>query len=206
MSVPTAARSHRNIRSLGYTGDILSIEANPSVCEKLETMASNDRGWVIKNVAIGLTEGTLELFTTTDDSFSSSKLPNEYSLATFGATSEVTGSTEVEQLPLRMVVESLESETGRSYERVFLKSDTQGMDRDVIRSCESLLSRIAVLLVEMPLKPIYNDLPSFTELYAEYESLGFELVSNSPVSWGNHGELIEIDCLFQRQRAPGPAQ
>ncbi len=188
----------QSLRRIGYTDDILSLEANPSVFQELESAANFDPAWHVEQIAIGQIKSKMKLYLTVDDSFASSHKPNECSLKVFGDISKVVSSVTVDVIPLNVAIERLERKCGKSYDRIMLKTDTQGMDREVVRSAGSVINRVQVLLTEMSIKPIYEQIPSFEEFYKECLDSGYELVHIIPVSWGRSFELIEIDCLFQR--------
>jgi len=89
----------------------------------------------------------------------------------------------------------------------FLKTDLEGLDFEVLQSCESLLPRIAAIQCELRLQPFYEGESYFHEAAAYLTERGFELVALKPEFWKpkttrnrNHkdGRTVWADCLFLR--------
>ncbi len=80
---------------------------------------------------------------------------------------------------------------------ILLKSDTQGHDLQVIDGAEGLLDRVAAILVETAVRPIYEGSPLLPELLAVMSGRGYELAGLFPVLGDSDGlRQIEFDALF----------
>ncbi len=86
-----------------------------------------------------------------------------------------------------------------------LKTDLEGMDFDVIRSCEPLLPRALCLQCEVRFQPFYEGEPFAHEVFAYLHDRGFELIGLKTEHWKyktpgrfwqNQGRPAWADCLF----------
>jgi hypothetical protein len=89
----------------------------------------------------------------------------------------------------------------------FLKTDLEGVDFEVIRSCETLLPGVLAIQCELRFQPFYVGEPHFHEVAAYLHERGFELIGLTPASWkprASHwekhrdGRVVYADCLFMR--------
>src|ERR1051325_150722 len=87
----------------------------------------------------------------------------------------------------------------------FLKTDLEGMDFAVIKSCERLLPEIPCVQCELRFQPFYHGEPHFHEAVAYLSARGFELVGlhteywkykTRHSLWQRHGRPVWADCLF----------
>jgi hypothetical protein len=84
--------------------------------------------------------------------------------------------------------------------RVFLKVDTKGYDRDVIRGLGDKIASIVAIQVQMSMHPSYDQMTnSCTDFLYELQSLGFVTSAMFPVTYAADGvSLLEFDCLLSR--------
>jgi hypothetical protein len=83
--------------------------------------------------------------------------------------------------------------------RVFLKTDTQGFDLQVLRGASECLDRIIGIIAELSVIPIYKESPPFEEAIRCYRDAGFDLVDLSVVNRTIDGRVLEYDGLFIRR-------
>jgi hypothetical protein len=83
-----------------------------------------------------------------------------------------------------------------------LKMDTQGYDLKVYRGAASSLGRVQAVVSELSFQPIYEGMPDYRQMLAEFESAGFAVSGLFPVSRNPDLSLIEMDCVLVRQVAP----
>ena len=84
---------------------------------------------------------------------------------------------------------------------VFLKMDTQGWDMEVLRGADPCISRIRAVQSEVPLKAIYQGMPSLIEVITECSRLGLEITGMFPVTRDtNNLAIVEFDCVMARRR------
>jgi FkbM family methyltransferase len=191
-------RFARDLRRGGYDGYVLSCEPNPSVFAVLASAASSDPLWLILQTAIGTVTApaTATLRVSRDSSFASTLHASDDGVRIFGGLMDIESTVEVALAPLESVLDDLAFRLGRDFSRVFLKSDTQGVDRDVLTSLGRWRPRIWGLLVEVPVVPIYEGVGGLATHHHWFESQGFMLAAVHPVSWDKDGRLVELDALY----------
>ena len=193
-----------DLRRIGYMGTILSCEPNPRAYDSLTQASHDDPDWFTRRVAIAATAGRKTLHVTEDSSFSSFLRPNDYSTSVFGELSRVVSYMEVDAFSLDAVIREFCTTTGSEPRSVFVKSDTQGFEQEVIDSLGEAHSMVRGLLVEVPVKPIYRGaaLPELGASHSAYEARGYSLAFCAPVSWDADGAIIELDCIYIRCDQP----
>ncbi|MDD5679104.1 MAG: FkbM family methyltransferase [Kiritimatiellae bacterium] len=89
----------------------------------------------------------------------------------------------------------------------FLKTDIEGADFEVIKSCENLLPRVLMLQCELRFQPFYVGEPRFHEVDKYLHEHGFELIDMLPDRWKPNttnrnrwkdGRLVWADCLYAK--------
>jgi FkbM family methyltransferase len=180
------------LRRLGYRGMIFSFEPNRDVFYLMEKRFAKDSKWRGFNYAIGSSEGELHLNVYEESSISSFLRGNE-------KIQNASRINRVEKVPVRRldaVLPSLIPELGRK--RIFLKSDTQGFDVEVVRGAEGIMKSIYGLQSEISVQPIYHEMPKYLESLSYYEGLGFVLMDLWLVTRTTRGEVMEYDCVMKR--------
>jgi hypothetical protein len=88
---------------------------------------------------------------------------------------------------------------------IFVKTDTQGFDLQVLRSVGHRLDDIKAAQIELAARPMYQRMPTLSQGLSELEQLGFEVTGMFPVAREmDHMRIIELDCVMCRSpRAPG---
>ena len=80
---------------------------------------------------------------------------------------------------------------------IFLKIDTQGYEKEVLRGATGLLSRIVAMQVEISLIPLYDGAPTLAAMVEYIETLGYEMFNLVPGFKDlNTGRVIQVDGLF----------
>jgi len=88
-----------------------------------------------------------------------------------------------------------------AWERVdVLKVDTQGFELAVLEGCGEKLGLCRQVLLEVSLRPVYQDQPLFQDIAVFMDKAGFDMVdcvegARSRVS----GELVQLDVMFGRR-------
>jgi FkbM family methyltransferase len=185
------------LRTLGYVARIISFEPVPESFAALAALAQADSNWSVQAVALGRETGTLPIKVMVGSTFSSFRVPSEFARARFGTKVDVVRQVDVRVEQLENVLDACGSTAGEST-HIFLKCDTQGHDLEVVRGAGNAIGRVLGLQVELPLKAVYDGLPSFTESFDELRALGFEVVGIYPVTRDDCDNVIEVDCLMQR--------
>ena len=185
------------LRSVGYTGMIVSIEPQASLASALRARAADeDANWVILHGAAGETEGQMTLHTFSDDTFSSLHLPSQTARQHFGAMLTETAS---EKVSVQRLDTWLAQTAAISARRIFLKTDTQGHDLSVLRGAPQTLSRSVIVMAEGSFVPLYDTSVTPSALADFLIPLGFKSAGNySSAHAESDFSALEADCVFTR--------
>jgi FkbM family methyltransferase len=186
------------LREAGFNGYICSFEPSPADYPVLAQNAHPDPRWTTHQKALGEENGQLEMNIFNDTVFNSFKEPSDYILS-HGCKVERVEQVEVVRL------DDLYDEliAPLSNPRVYLKLDTQGYDQTVLRGATETVQRVLALQTEVPVHPIYKDVPSYLEAIAHLNVLGFDLTGLFPVARDEHLRVVEFDCVMVRNSAVG---
>ena len=78
-----------------------------------------------------------------------------------------------------------------------LKIDVQGSELLVLEGAENILKKTQFIFLEVSFKKIYNEIPTFEEIYCWLNKRGFELLEIIPDYRNKKGELLQANCLFK---------
>src|SRR5215471_4513026 len=184
------------LRDAGFRGRIISFEASRAAHCELQKRAMRDRRWTVApRLAIGGSDGKAKI-NVSANSVSSSILPM---LPTHRVAEPKSTYIRTETVELRRL-DTVADEYLSEDDHVFLKSDTQGMEFEVLRGAGRLLDRIAGLQVELSLLPLYEGERLFETMIHEIRDRGFELWSLVPgFADKNNGRLLQVDGIFFRR-------
>ena len=187
----------RQLRGLGYTGDIVSFEPAPHMVAQLQQAARSDPHWKIVPSAVGHARERLTLHVAVASVFSSFHPPNDYARKRFGDMVTTDTAVAVDVLPLDEVWRDLAGPLPR---RILLKTDTQGHDLEVLGGASSLLPHTAVLISEASFRAIHEHTPDFGVLTRFAEQAGFQITGIFPISHDAESlGLIEADVYWTRR-------
>jgi FkbM family methyltransferase len=184
------------VRKLGYAGQIVSFEAIPQVHTALLEAAKNDSQWVVAScAALGASAGEIDIHVS-KNSVSSSLLPMGATHLEAAPDSVYVGKQRIRMERLDELAATLVPNDGG----LFLKIDTQGYEKEVLKGATALLQRLEAIQVEMSLVPLYEGAPSFTEMTTFIEALGYEMFSLVPGFRDvRSGRLLQVDGFFVRR-------
>ena len=185
------------LRSLGYSGPIISFEPVKATFDTLRTTAKRHEPWEVFPYALGATAGTAEINVTESSLFSSLLLPDDKSRICFPGNK--VSRTETVQLHR---LDEVASTCLRNLDtpRIYLKLDTQGYDLEVLKGTEAILPSVVALQTEVSFRHIYNAMHDFTDSISEFRARGFEVVDFMPVSHDIDGLCaVEMDCIMARR-------
>lgn len=183
-------------RAEGYKGRIVSFEPLPDAHQMLLQNAKGDPLWTIhERCALGAVSGETEI-NISQNSVSSSLLPMLQAHASAAPASVYIGKAKTEVITLDAALNAYR----RKDERIFLKIDTQGFEREVLKGlCGNLRSVFAVQL-ELSVVPLYDGQDLYEHFFTYFESNGFVLWSLVPgFSDPQSGRLLQFDAVFVRQ-------
>lgn len=179
----------RELRGIGFAGNIISFEPLPDVFDMLQAEFEGDAKWRGYNFALG---GDHEFtFINVHETSLMSSL-----LETVGDTKGVR-KQEIEVRRLDSILPELVSRLGVS--GVFLKMDTQGYDLEVFKGASQCIEMIQGIQSELSIQPLYQNMPHYLEALQIYESAGFDLYNLSVVNRVANGGLLELNCFMRRR-------
>jgi FkbM family methyltransferase len=80
-----------------------------------------------------------------------------------------------------------------------LKIDVQGAEAKVLAGASHILGHTRFVLVEVSFKPLYENSPTFFEIYAQMDAAGFGLLEVTPEFRAPNREMLQADGLFFRR-------
>lgn len=174
--------------------DIYSFEPIEKCYNKLkDTFASNDK---IKPFNFGIGDANAEVdFYLNDFTPSSSMLKTTSNSETNFPFTKKQSASKVQIKKLDDVVESLNIELN-----VLVKIDVQGVEDKVIEGGKRFLKEnVSIVFIETSIKKLYENEPSFDQIYKSLINLGFEYMGNldqlySPIN----GEILQVDAIFMK--------
>ena len=178
----------RDLRLIGYRGWIVSFEPLSDAFNILEREFAGDTHWVGMQIALGNAEGTADFNIGCDTKYSS--------LLEFKDKNEV---ARTEKITIRRLDNVLpELDIARQCSRFLLKMDTQGYDTEVFAGAEGSMPKIAAIMSEVSVIPIYKGMKDYTQALELYDLAGFKLYHISNVSRSRENLIVEMNCLLRR--------
>jgi FkbM family methyltransferase len=193
---------------VGYTGRVVSFEPVPAVYARLAAKTAADPRWHAHQLALGDTDGELEINVTQRSTMSSFLQRDETRLRTRGYEHllKVTDIVRREPVPVRRLDTVFDEVVPDSREaRVFLKCDTQGFDMQVIAGAERSLARVMALQIELSVQPIYAGAPGYVEVLERMGARGFDVSGIYPVRRDELSRIVNFDCVMVNSRHPAVA-
>ena len=181
------------LRAASYRGRIVSFEPIASVHKQLSQAAEGDPEWMVSDrMAIGAADGSIEINIAANSESSSvlSMLPSH--------TEAVPQSKYVstEQVPLRPLDKVCELSPT---DRVLLKIDVQGFEREVLTGARAVLEKSQVVISELSLVALYGNQVLAREIWDLLAAHGFEPWSLEPCFRDpRDGRVLQLDGIFTR--------
>lgn len=175
----------RMLRALGYRGPVVSFEPTEEDAAALERQAEGDPSWTVSRLALGDRNEVRQL-----------RVGANSQLNSFLEYRREIGETVERPVEVARLDRVLD-EFVPGARAVFLKVDTQGWDMRVLEGATGILDRVAVVQVELALRPHYEEHVDWLALLVWMRRRGFEPVALFPRN-SREGPLAEADCLFRR--------
>jgi FkbM family methyltransferase len=183
------------MRTIGYTGRIVSFEPLSSAFPILAARAKQDNAWEAVHMAIGDEDGEVEINIAANSQSSSilDMLPSHVQAA---PDSSYIGR---EKVPIARI-DSIARRYYREGDNLFLKVDTQGFERKVIEGASATLEAVRGIQLEMSIVELYQGEDTFIDMIAWLQQKGYELHSLEPgFREPNTGRLLQVDGIFFRK-------
>ncbi len=179
---------------IGFSKRIVSFEPMHSAFQALSANAANDRDWEVFNVGLGDMAETRAI-NIAGNSVSSSLLDMLPSHESAAPASKYDGKELIEIRTLDSMFDQVCSH-GKS---IYLKIDTQGYERHVLKGAKMSLERIDTVQLELSLVPLYQDDILFDEMCRLMMAMGYTLISIEPGFTDiETGQLLQCDGIFRR--------
>ncbi len=183
------------VRSVGYTGRIVSFEPVAASFAQLQAATARDPLWECHRFAIGSEDGEREINVATLPGLSSFARPNGYCNHLFPENS-VIDRTEV--VPMRRLEPFLERYLDDPHTgRIYLKTDTQGHDLEVLSGAGNALQRTLAIQFEATITSLYEGVPEFSEYASFLSRAGFLAGGVYPIGFRRQA-IVEADCVYVR--------
>jgi FkbM family methyltransferase len=183
---------------LRYEGRIVSFEPIRELYERVETLARDDPKWTVNRLALGDVNSSAAINVFAERTLSSFLERDEQTLRSMGYAKYLreTELARTEEVPVRRLDGVIDEHVPDPAARIFLKSDTQGFDMNVVRGATGCLDRVAALQIELSIRPVYKGAPSYSEALRELTALGFEITGMFPVQRDSQLRVVNFDCVM----------
>ena len=184
------------LRRVGYDGRIVSFEPQSSAYATVVEAAANDPAWTVApRMALGDNDTPLTLNLSAQSDMSSALAMTE-EMTGLLQSAAYTGTETVPQARLDAVFDDYVGDG----DRVLLKTDTQGYDRQVLDGAAGVLDRIQAMQFELAIVPVYVGEPSYQDMIDHLDGLGFTPALFIPGYFNRRtARLIAMDGVFVRR-------
>lgn len=180
------------LRKFGYTGRIVSFEPLDTAFAELSTVIAGDPAWTARHAALGSEPGEA-VINVASNSDSSSLLPME---------SAHTDASEVAYVGKQTVtIERLDDvidQIAGPGDRIFLKIDAQGFEKEVLAGAVRSLERVQGLQLELSFVPLYAGGMLIDEAVSTAYAAGFQMVGVEQGWAADSGQMLQADGVFFR--------
>ena len=184
-----------SMRSAGYVDNIISFEPVKEAFDQLAKRAIHDTKWETKNIALGNNDGSSII--NVSQNLVSSSIAEMSSLHVDSAPDSV--YVRKEEIKIHKL-DTIFFDLADKQDKIILKIDTQGFEKNVIDGAEKSLPLISGLQLEMSLVPLYNNELLFPELLRYLHDRGYSLYSlENGFSNPESGQLLQVDGIFFRK-------
>ena len=179
------------LRSIGYTGRVVSFEPIRAVYASLEANASKDPHWSTVHSALGRCAGSQEFYVGKETTTSS------FRRISGDIVSQVPEwAVNRSEIVSVMTLDDIFSTYASPGELVFLKLDVQGFEDEVLAGAEKSLAKIKAIQIEMAVGEVYAGERQMAEQISFLRQHRFHLVDLIPIVRAND-RLLQVDGYFE---------
>jgi FkbM family methyltransferase len=176
------------VRRAGYRGPVVSLEPVPEAFAELRSRSAHDPNWTVHRVGVADRVGDFTLNISESTPISSFlSVTDDYVVGRPPAKVQRT-----ESVPVTTLDRLLGDEP---YECIFLKTDTQGYDLQVLAGASDIIDRVIGIQIELSVVPIYEGMPNYVEALTVLREMGFILAGMHRVP---SFQIHEFDGVFVR--------
>lgn len=187
-----AGQYARDLRKLGYRGRIVSFEPQKQPFAALSAAAARDGNWAAENIGLGSEDSQLTINVHAD-----SRLSSVLTFSQQGHPRHVE-RVNTEVIDIR-TLDGVIDRYAKAGDRILLKIDTQGFEKQVLAGAEQSLPRLTGIQIELSLTPLYHGQPYLDEMAATLRHKGFSLWQIQRGLWNPEtGQEMEVDGIFIR--------
>ena len=185
----------RNLISMGWEKRLVSFEPLSSAFTKLSANARPFPLWDVAQLGLGSRDGDAEI-NISGNSQSSSFREILDSHTDAAPQSAYIGSETVRMARLDSIVDDYCD----ANDRVFLKLDVQGFEKDVLQGAAASMQRVVGLQAEMAIKPLYDGETLYEDMVKYLDDLGYTMMTVAPVfADPRTGQVLQLEGTFYRQ-------
>jgi FkbM family methyltransferase len=181
-------------RALGYRGRIVSFEPVLTSFIELNKATRNDPLWIPLNIGCGDYDG-MALINTFNLSVMNSILPSTSLIEKEYPQVKSIGQEEISINRIDGIFDDYYHPT----DRVLLKIDTQGFEKNILEGAKASLERITGVQLEMSFVEHYKNETLFKDMVDFLSQRGFTLACLEPLTHNlENGKLLQADGTFFR--------
>ena len=178
----------KRLRGNGYKAQIVSFEPSDSF-EILKRVSKDDLAWDCENVGLSESNGSVPMFSASNNNLSSSLLPPK-EILTQGFNINFSSGKSVQIISLDSYMAK------RISSPFFLKLDVQGAEMMALRGSESSLQSCVAIEFESSLKDLYQGESTHYEIAEWLMSRGFSPLQIAITHWDSELRTISLDSIF----------
>ena len=183
----------------GYSGKLISFEPLAAEHGRLTMRARSQPAWVVgPRCAIGEENGTATIYRAAN-SFSSSLLKMDLEQIKESPHLATIASEDIRVQRLDDCPEITRDTAGT----LFLKLDTQGFELHCLRGASGIMPRIAGMIIECSLVPLYEGSPLLADILDFVRNEGYYLHDLIPGYQSQSGRMLQVDIIVLRQDFQG---
>jgi len=187
----------RRIIASGFRGKLVSFEPLPEALVKLKANARPHANWQVLPIALG-SENKTAAINVAGNLQSSSFLPM---LSRHQEASPKSGYVTHHDVEVRRL-DDLFDQLCTPADRVYLKLDAQGFEREVLAGATDNLEKVLCVQTEMSIEPLYDGEATWLEMIDYLEQNGFRLMHlNSGFRNPRTGQTLQVEGVFVQAHA-----